>query len=85
MLESSIMVPLPLTSFKESLLDILPGLAGAYLSSVMRLKHLTLIETLKILLEKDTALHNKITVSNFKRQYLIKKTESQWLLSCLSR
>lgn len=65
MLESSIMVPLPLTSFKESLLDILPGLAGAYLSSVMRLKHLTLIETLKILLEKDTALY-KITVSNLK-------------------
>lgn len=70
MLESSIMVPLPLTSFKESLLDILPRLAVAYLSSVMRLKHLTL-ETLKILPEKDTAKYNKITVSNFKRQYLI--------------
>lgn len=56
----------PLTSFKESLLDILLRLTVAYLSSVMRLKHLTLKETLKILLEKDTALYNKITVSNLK-------------------
>lgn len=35
----------PPTPFKESLLDILPGLAGAYLSSAMRLKHLPLRDT----------------------------------------